>query len=69
MGKLLIIVGTLIVLVGLVLLYAPGLLAWFGKLPGDVRWQSEKGGFFFPVTSMIIISVVLTIIMNVLGKH
>ncbi|MCP5019433.1 MAG: DUF2905 domain-containing protein [Ketobacter sp.] len=69
MGKLLIIIGVVVALIGLVLVYAPGLLSWFGKLPGDLRWGNENGGVFFPVTSMIIISVVLTLIMNVLGRH
>lgn len=69
MGKLLILIGIVIVVIGLVLVYAPGLLNWFGKLPGDIRWQNEKGGVFFPITSMIIVSVVLTLIMNLLGRH
>lgn len=69
MGKFLILIGVVIVVIGLVLVYAPGLLNWFGKLPGDIRWQSEKGGVFFPITSMIIVSVVLTLIMNLLGRH
>ncbi|MCK5790787.1 MAG: DUF2905 domain-containing protein [Ketobacter sp.] len=69
MGKLLIILGIAIAVVGVVLVYAPGLLGWFGKLPGDLRWQTERGSAYFPITSMIIISVVLTILINVLGKH
>lgn len=69
MGKLLILIGVVIVVIGLVLVYAPGLLNWFGKLPGDIRWQNEKGGVCFPITSMIIVSVVLTLIMNLLGRH
>lgn len=69
MGKFLIILGVVIAALGLVLLYAPGLVSWFGKLPGDIRWQNERGGGFFPITSMIIVSVVLTLIMNLLGRH
>jgi len=69
MGKALIIIGILITLVGLVLVVAPGLVSWFGKLPGDIRVQGEKGGVYFPITSMIIVSIVLTIIMNLLGRH
>jgi hypothetical protein len=69
MGKLLIIIGLAVAIVGAVMVLAPGLLNWFGKLPGDIRWQGEKGGFFMPITSMIIVSVVLTIIVNLLGRH
>ena len=54
MSKLLIILGIAIAVVGVVLVYAPGLLGWFGKLPGDLRWQTERGSAYFPITSMII---------------
>lgn len=69
MGKFLIVLGVVLALVGLVLVYAPGLLSWFGKLPGDLRWRNENGGVYFPITSMIIVSVVLTLIMDLLGRH
>lgn len=65
MGKILIIVGTVLVITGLVLVYAPGLLNWFGKLPGDINIKDGNNRVFIPVTSMIIISVVLTIIFNI----
>jgi len=37
-----------------------------GRLPGDIRIEGENGGFYFPVTSSILISVVLTIVLNVM---
>ena len=43
-------------------------VSWFGKLPGDIRIQGEKGGVFIPLTSMIIVSVVLTIVVNFLRR-
>lgn len=69
MGKGLIFLGLILVIVGLVLVYAPGLLSWFGKLPGDIRVESGRGGLFIPITSMIILSVVLTLLVNLLGRH
>jgi hypothetical protein len=68
MGNFLVFLGLLIVVLGLLMIYAPGLLNWIGKLPGDIRWQGERGGVFFPITSMIIVSVVVTIIINLIGK-
>jgi len=68
-GKGLIFLGLILVIVGLVLVYAPGLLSWFGKLPGDIRVESGRGGLFIPMTSMIILSVVLTLLVNLLGRH
>jgi membrane protein implicated in regulation of membrane protease activity len=41
-----------------------GWFSWFGRLPGDIR--SPSGGIFFPVTSSILISIVLTVVINVL---
>lgn len=64
MGKLILLLGIVLVLIGLVLIYAPGLLGWFGHLPGDIRIERGNGTFLFPVTSMIIVSVVLTILIN-----
>ncbi len=37
-----------------------------GHLPGDIRIEGDNGSFYFPITSSILVSVVLTIIMNVI---
>lgn len=39
-----------------------------GRLPGDIRIEGENGSFYFPVASSIVVSVVLTILLNVIGK-
>ena len=64
MGKLLTLIGILLVLLGLIISYAPGLVSWFGKLPGDIRLGDDKRVVFIPITSMIIISIVLTLVLN-----
>jgi hypothetical protein len=69
MGKLLIIVGLVVVLVGLVVQFAPGLFGWFGHLPGDIRREGEHGTVFIPITSMIIISIVASIIINLFFRR
>jgi len=63
-GKILILVGVAMFLLGLTLVFAPGLLSWFGKLPGDIRIERENRFIFFPITSMIVISVLLTLVFN-----
>jgi hypothetical protein len=68
MGKLIIYAGLALVVIGAIVQYAPWAVSWFGKLPGDIRLQGEKGGVFIPLTSMIIVSVVLTIIVNLLKR-
>ena len=68
MGRWLILAGAVLVVLGLTLHYAPGLLNWFGKLPGDIRIESERGKFFLPITSMVIVSIVLTVLINLFKR-
>ena len=68
-GKLLTIVGIVITLIGLSMTYAPWLISWFGKLPGDIHMKGENHSIFIPITSMIIISVVLTLIINLFFRR
>ena len=63
-GKWLIAIGTLLVLAGAAWLYAPWLFQWFGRLPGDIRIERASGTVFIPVTSMLIVSVVLSLVLN-----
>ncbi|MDD5463011.1 MAG: DUF2905 domain-containing protein [Methylococcales bacterium] len=63
-GKLLATIGVALLVIGLILNYAPGLINWFGKLPGDICIEDEKKLVFIPITSMLIISIILTIIIN-----
>lgn len=68
MAKWLMAAGAVLLLLGVALHYAPGLLNWFGKLPGDIRIESERSRTFIPITSMIILSVVLTILVNIFRR-
>jgi H+/Cl- antiporter ClcA len=64
LGKLLAAIGVILVIIGLVVSYAPWLVNWFGKLPGDIRIENEQRFIFIPITSMLIISVILTLVVN-----
>ncbi|MDX1510893.1 MAG: DUF2905 domain-containing protein [Nitriliruptorales bacterium] len=55
-------------LAGLGLLVWSGALRWFGRLPGDIRVESENSRVFFPITSMIVVSVVLTLAVNLINR-
>lgn len=68
MSRWFIIAGIVLVAIGLVLHYAPWLLNWFGRLPGDIRTQGENSQVFIPITSMIIVSLVLTLILNLFSR-
>ncbi len=64
LSKTLVMLGAVILLAGLVLKYAPWLLNWFGKLPGDIRIQNQNSFIFIPISSMIIVSLLATLIVN-----
>lgn len=68
MARWLILAGLALVVVGLVLHYAPWLLSWFGRLPGDIRIEGDKGNVFIPITSMVIVSLVLSVILNLFNR-
>ena len=68
MSKWLIIIGLFLVVFGILLHYFPWTLNWFGKLPGDIHKELDHGVIYIPVTSMIIISILITVILN-LFKH
>jgi hypothetical protein len=61
MGNMLIYLGIGLILAGFA--YKFGLLNWFGNLPGDNKYQSEHSFVFIPLTSMLLISVVVSLLM------
>jgi Protein of unknown function (DUF2905) len=65
-GLLIVALGVAAVIVGL-LVWA-GWLSWFGRLPGDIRIERENVRFYFPLASMILVSLVLTLILNLLRR-
>jgi len=65
-GLLLIVVGAAVILIGL-LIYSGG-LSWFGKLPGDIRYETERTHVYIPLVSMLLVSLVLSLIMYMLRR-
>lgn len=68
MGRWLIVAGVILVTLGIIIQFAPWLLSWFGKLPGDINIERERSRVFIPITSMLIVSVVLTILVNLFSR-
>lgn len=66
-GNVLMVLGGLLLLAGALVRFAPGLFSWFGNLPGDIRIESENSRVFIPITSMIVVSVLLTLIAGLVG--
>lgn len=63
-GKSIIMVGVVIILVGLVIYVTGQKFSFFGNLPGDIKVEKENFRFYFPLTSMILVSVVISLVMK-----
>ena len=63
LGRILLVVGIVLVVIGG--LAVLGVRLPFGRLPGDIAIEGERGGFYFPVVTMIVVSIVLTILLNI----
>lgn len=65
-GLLVIGAGICLVLIGL-LIYSGG-LNWFGRLPGDIRYEGERTHIYVPIVSMLLVSIVLSLIFYLIRK-
>ncbi|QQY78765.1 DUF2905 domain-containing protein [Keratinibaculum paraultunense] len=66
LGKILLYMGIVFILLGGVLILGEKL--GFGKLPGDILIQRGNFTFFFPIVSMLIISIILTVLVNIFRR-
>jgi hypothetical protein len=66
-AKILFIIGGVFILAGVLWQVTGGNIP-LGKLPGDIRIEGKNGGFYFPITSCILISVILTVIFRLFNK-
>lgn len=66
-GRLLMIVGLATFVLGLAMVSAAR-LSWFGNLPGDIHWQRDNVSIFIPVGSMIVVSIVLSLVLNLVAR-
>lgn len=67
-GKFLIAAGIILIIAGLIIYFAGNKFSWLGHLPGDIRIENENVRFYFPVTTMIILSIVLSAIVYLIRK-
>lgn len=67
-GKYIIIAGVIIVLIGIIIYFFGDKLGWLGRLPGDIHVEKQNVKVYFPVTTMIVISIILTLLVNLIKK-
>lgn len=67
-SSVLILIGAAALAIGVLSRFFPGMFSWFGNLPGDIRVEGERTRVFVPITSMVVVSIIATIIINVLAR-
>jgi Protein of unknown function (DUF2905) len=65
LGKILLIVGGIIIILGLVLVFGNH-IPFIGKLPGDIFMKKDGFSFYFPIVTLLILSILITVIVNVI---
>ena len=65
-GKWLVVAGIVLLVIGLIA--QTGALSWFGRLPGDIRIERPSSSFYFPIVSMLVVSVVLSLLLHVVRR-
>lgn len=68
LGKSIVVIGIILIVVGLILWFAGNKFSWFGNLPGDIRVKRENFNFYMPITTMILVSIVLSVILWLIRK-
>jgi hypothetical protein len=67
-GKILVFAGIILIIAGLIVYFAGDKLGWIGHLPGDIRVEKENMRFYFPITTMILFSLVLSVVVWIIKK-
>ena len=67
LGKVLILIGFSITVIGFIIMFSTK-FSFFGNLIGDIKYQNKNMKIYFPFTSMIIVSVILSFIINILYR-
>jgi hypothetical protein len=65
-GLAIIAVGVLLVAIGA--LVWMGWLSWFGRLPGDIRIERQNTRVYIPITSMLLLSILLTVLLSLFNR-
>jgi len=67
-GKILIVAGAVLIVAGIIVYFAGNKFGWLGHLPGDIRVEKENVKFYFPITTMVLISILLSVVMWIIRK-
>jgi hypothetical protein len=68
LGKYIIIIGLCLLVIGIIIYFFHDKLNWIGNLPGDIKVKRENFSFYFPITTMILFSLVLSLVIYLVRK-
>ena len=67
-GKYIMLIGGGVVIIGIIIYFFHDKLHWIGHLPGDIRIEKENYRFYFPITTMVLFSVLVTVILSIIRR-
>ena len=67
-GKILIFTGIILVIAGLIIYFAGDKFSWLGHLPGDIRIVKENVKIYIPITTIILVSIVLSVVLYIISR-
>ncbi len=66
-GNMIILIGLIIIVLGILIRFTP-LAKYIGKLPGDIRIEKENFRFYFPITTLILLSIIINLLIRIFKK-
>ncbi|MBX3240597.1 MAG: DUF2905 domain-containing protein [Chitinophagaceae bacterium] len=67
-GKYIIFIGVMLIVIGVVVYFFHDKLRWIGRLPGDIRIENDNSSFYFPITTMVLFSLLVSAILWLIKK-
>ena len=67
-GRLLLIGGVILAVLGIILIFAPS-LPFIGRLPGDIRIETDNVRIYLPLGTMLVVSLILTLVLNLFNRQ
>ncbi len=68
MAKILIVIGVIFIVIGVIWLIFPSAFSWIGNMPGDIKHKSGNTSIYFPIVTMIVISIIATVVLNLFNR-
>jgi hypothetical protein len=69
LGKWIIMTGLCVAAIGIIIYFFYDKFNWMGHLPGDIRIEKDNFRFYFPVTTMILLSLILSLLIYIIKIH